>query len=209
MKHIQDIERLKERIQKGDLPGKTAQMRMVSERFRERYFEFVPNDETRQGAVLILLYPEQDTLGLPLILRPQNEKGVHGGQVAFPGGQKEESDEDFIQTALREAQEEVNLDVNCVQVIGQISPLFVVASNFMIYPTVAFAESKPILTPNPTEVAEIFFADIAKLRAPHAIKKTVVSTNNYSFVAPYFDVAGKVVWGATAMMLSELIALLE
>lgn len=204
-----DIEKLAKCIVNGNLPGKEAQIRMVSDRFKDRYFELKPNAQTREGAVLILLYPENDTIGLPLILRPQNEKGVHSGQAAFPGGKKDETDKDFIQTALREAQEEVSLDISKVKILGQISPLFVFASNFMVYPTVAYVEKKPILEPNPSEVAEIFFADLETLKNPATIKKTLISTPQYTFETPYFDVSGKVVWGATAMMLSELIAILE
>lgn len=204
-----EIEKLANRIASGNLPGKEAQIRMVSDRFKDRYFELQPNAQTREGAVLILLYPEKDTLGLPLILRPQNEKGVHSGQAAFPGGKKDETDKDFIQTALREAQEEVSLDISEVKILGQISPLFVFASNFMVYPTVAYTEKKPCLQANPAEVAEIFFTDIDTLKNPVTIKKTLISTPQYTFEAPYFDIAGKIVWGATAMMLSELIAILE
>lgn len=204
-----EIEKLAKRIASGNLPGKEAQIRMVSDRFKDRYFELKPNAQTREGAVLILLYPENNTLGLPLILRPEHEKGVHSGQAAFPGGKKDETDKDFIQTALREAQEEVNLDTSQVKIVGQISPLFIFASNFMVYPTVAYMEKKPILEPNPTEVAEIFFTNIEKLKNPATIKKTIISTPQYSFETPYFDVAGKIVWGATAMMLSELIALID
>jgi 8-oxo-dGTP pyrophosphatase MutT (NUDIX family) len=204
-----EIEKLAKRIASGNLPGKEAQIRMVSDRFKDRYFELKPNAQTREGAVLILLYPENNTLGLPLILRPEHEKGVHSGQAAFPGGKKDETDKDFIQTALREAQEEVNLDTSQVKIVGQISPLFIFASNFMVYPTVAYVEKKPILEPNPTEVAEIFFTNIEKLKNPATIKKTIISTPQYSFETPYFDVAGKIVWGATAMMLSELIALID
>ncbi|PKQ70186.1 NUDIX hydrolase [Raineya orbicola] len=204
-----EIEKLAKRIASGNLPGKEAQIRMVSDRFKDRYFELKPNAQTREGAVLILLYPENNTLGLPLILRPEHEKGVHSGQAAFPGGKKDETDKDFIQTALREAQEEVNLDTSQVKIVGQISPLFIFASNFMVYPTVAYVEKKPILEPNPTEVAEIFFTNIEKLKNPATIKKTIISTPQYNFETPYFDVAGKIVWGATAMMLSELIALID
>ncbi|MCS6794571.1 MAG: CoA pyrophosphatase [Raineya sp.] len=203
------VERLAKRIANGNLPGKEAQIRMVSDRFKDRYFDLQPNAYTREGAVLILLYPENDTLGLPLILRPSTEKGVHSGQVAFPGGRKDETDKDFIQTALREAKEEVNLDSSQVRILGQISPLFVFASNFMVYPTVAFTEKKPILQPNPQEVAEIFFTNIDKLKNPATIKRTIISTPQYTFETPYFDVAGKVVWGATAMILSELISIWE
>jgi 8-oxo-dGTP pyrophosphatase MutT (NUDIX family) len=146
---------------------------------------------------------------LPLIVRPHTEKGVHSGQVAFPGGKKEKTDPDFVYTALREAQEEVNLDISKVQVLGQLSPLFVFASNFMVYPTLAVMHEKPFLRPNPQEVADIFSTNLTTLQRPETIKKTIIQTPQYTFETPYFDIEGKIVWGATAMMLKELIELVE
>ncbi|GAB4129504.1 MAG: CoA pyrophosphatase [Raineya sp.] len=203
------IESLRRKLALGLLPGKDAQIKMVSDAFKNRYFEMQPNASTREGAVLILLYPQQNSLHIPLIIRPSNEKGVHSGQVAFPGGKKEKEDPDYIHTALREAEEEVNLDTSKVEVLGQITPLFVFASNFMVYPTLAIMHEEPLLKPNPKEVAAIFSADLDTLRRPETIKKTTIQTPQYVFETPYFDIAGKVIWGATAMMLKELIELTE
>jgi len=110
---------------------------------------------------------------------------------------------------LREAQEEVNLDLSKVSVLGQLSPLFVFASNFMVYPTLAIMHEKPFLRPNPQEVADIFTANLATLQHPETIKRTIIQTPQYTFEAPYFDIEGKIVWGATAMMLSELIEIIK
>ncbi len=203
------IEHLQKKLASGILPGKNAQIKMVSDAFKNRYFDIKPNESTREGAVLVLLYPEQNSLHIPLIVRPSTEKGAHSGQVAFPGGKKEKEDPNHIYTALREAQEEVNLDTSRVEVLGQLSPLFVFASNFMVYPTLALMHEPPVLEPNPEEVAAIFSANLDTLKRPETIKKTIIQTPQYTFETPYFDVAGKVIWGATAMMLSELIALTE
>jgi 8-oxo-dGTP pyrophosphatase MutT (NUDIX family) len=205
----QQIQILQEKIASGKLPGKEAQIKMVSDAFKDRYFDIKPNAHTREGAVLILLYPQQQNLHLPLIVRPHTEKGVHSGQVAFPGGKKEKTDPDFVYTALREAQEEVNLDISKVRVLGQLSPLFVFASNFMVYPTLAVMHEKPFLRPNPQEVADIFSTNLTTLQRPETIKRTIIQTPQYTFETPYFDIEGKIVWGATAMMLSELIELAE
>jgi len=203
------IETLKKRLALGNLPGKDAQIKMVSDAFKDRYFDIKPNAHTREGAVLVLLYPQKHSLHIPLIVRPSTEKGVHSGQVAFPGGKKEKEDLNHTHTALREAQEEVNLDISKVKVLGQLSPLFVFASNFMVYPTLAVMDEEPILKPNPKEVAAIFSADLNLLQRPETIKKTTIQTPQYTFETPYFDIDGKIVWGATAMMLSELIELAE
>lgn len=207
-----DIQRyaayLKDKIAHG-LPGKEAQLKMVSATFRERYGDIQPNTDTREGAVLILLYPEEDgNIHLPLIVRPSHEKGVHSGQVAFPGGKKEFADADFAATALREAQEEIGLHIEGVQIVGQLSPLYVFASNFMVYPVLAYMTAKPKnLVANPQEVAEIFSVSISHLQNKSTLQKTVISAPQYTFETPYFAVKDKVVWGATAMMLSELVAI--
>lgn len=203
------ITSLRKRLTTGALPGKDAQIKMVSDTFKNRYFDIQPNSHTREGAVLILLYPQKNSLHIPLIVRPNTEKGVHSGQVAFPGGKKEKKDPDYTYTALREAQEEVNLDTRQVEVLGQLSPLFVFASNFMVYPTLAVMHEEPVLKPNPKEVAAIFSADLDVLKRPETIKTTLIQTPQYTFETPYFDVAGKIIWGATAMMLSELIEIIE
>ena len=203
------IETLKRKLALGNLPGKDAQIKMVSDTFKNRYFDTKPDKNTREGAVLVLLYPQKHSLHIPLIVRPSTEKGVHSGQVAFPGGKKEKEDPSYTYTALREAQEEVNLDTSKVEVLGQLSPLFVFASNFMVYPTLAITYEEPILKPNPEEVAAIFSADLNLLQRPETIKKTTIQTPQYTFETPYFDVEGKIVWGATAMMLKELIELVE
>jgi len=201
------IKSIQKKIAEG-LPGKNSQIKMVSESFKNRYFDIKPDNATREGAVLILLYPESNKLHIPLILRPTTEKGVHSGQVAFPGGKRDPEDKDLIHTALREAEEEVHLDTSTVQVIGQLSPLFIFASNFMVHPTIAYTTKPPVLKPNPSEVAEIFAANLEILKLPETIKKTTIKTSQYTFETPYYDVNGKIVWGATAMMLSELLEIL-
>jgi 8-oxo-dGTP pyrophosphatase MutT (NUDIX family) len=203
----ENIKNIEQKIQEG-LPGMHSQIKMVSDTFKNRYFDMQPNEQTREGGVLILLYPEENQLHIPFILRPATEKGVHSGQVAFPGGKKEETDKDLINTALREAEEEVHLDTSQITVIGQLSPLFVFASNFMVYPTLAYTEKPPILKPNPEEVAEIFSANVEHLKHPQTIKKTTIKTPQYTFETPYYDVNGKIIWGATAMMLSELLEII-
>ncbi|MDX1904889.1 MAG: CoA pyrophosphatase [Thermonemataceae bacterium] len=200
-----DIEKLAYIIQKGELPAQKSQIKMVSEAFRQRYFELPTNALTRDSGVLLLLYPEQDEWVVPLIQRPSTEKGVHSGQVAFPGGKKDETDNNLIHTALREAEEEIGLDTSKIKIIGQLSPLYVFASNFMIYPTLAYTLEKPKLQANPEEVAEIFTASVSQLKNPQTIKNTLIETKNMRFETPYFDVKGKIIWGATAMVLSEFI----
>lgn len=200
---------LKEKLHSG-LPGKEAQLKMVSDTYKQRYFEIQPDAHTRESAVLILLYPEQDgTFHFPLIVRPSTEKGVHSGQVAFPGGKKDDTDLSFEDTALREAQEEINVNPKEVQIIGQLSPLYVFASNFMVYPVLGYVSQKPTeLKANPDEVAEFFSVPTQRLQESDVIQSTFMKTPMRNFETPYFNLNDKIVWGATAMILSEFVDLL-
>jgi 8-oxo-dGTP pyrophosphatase MutT (NUDIX family) len=209
MSYQQLLQRLAERLQEP-LPGKEAQRKMAASARHWNPSQYKPNGQTKEGGVMILLYPHQEELFLPLILRPKSEKGVHSGQVAFPGGRREQSDTDIAFTALRECEEEIGVAHQQVQLIGQLSPLFVFASNFMVYPTIGFLPEKPLFKPNASEVAEVLEVGLSHLLNPNTQKLTNIYINeNLTLEAPYFDVAGQVVWGATAMMLSELREVLE
>ncbi|HEY5825503.1 MAG TPA: CoA pyrophosphatase, partial [Cyclobacteriaceae bacterium] len=107
----------------------------------------------KPGSVLILLYPDQGSIKLPLTKR-QTYAGAHSDQVSLPGG-KTEPGETSIDTALREAEEEIGIDRSQVNVIGTLSNFFVIPSNFMIVPVIAYSTVKPVFKPDPFEVARI------------------------------------------------------
>ena len=144
----------------------------------------------------------------PLMLRP-NYNGVHGGQISLPGGKKEEKDRSFAATAIREAEEEIGVKSNEITVLGQLSELYVMASNFKVIPVVGYTESQPMFIPNPYEVEAIIEASIDELMNPEIIKSTTLNVRGFELETPYFDFSGNVVWGATAMILSEFKALLK
>lgn len=156
----------------------------------------------RPGSVLILLYPEGERLKFPLTKR-QEYVGAHSAQVSFPGG-KSEPDESYLETALREAEEEIGVHGDLVKVVGKLSPFFVIPSNFLVTPVVAFAERKPRFTPQLSEVDKIIEGDVEELlREDAVIVKEIVAAKIYPMLAPHFEIEGEVVWGATAMMLNE------
>jgi 8-oxo-dGTP pyrophosphatase MutT (NUDIX family) len=167
----------------------------------------VPNFEHRlppkPGSVLILLYQDNGRILFPLIKRAEYN-GAHSGQVSFPGG-KAEPGEDAIETALREAQEEIGIDPRNINVIGRLSDFFVMPSNFMVTPVVASSAIVPEFTPDPYEVVRILRGDLADLTKEDAVKtKEIVAAGKYRMNAPHFEIENEVVWGATAMMLNEL-----
>lgn len=156
----------------------------------------------RPGSVLILLYPDREKIVFPLIQRPEYA-GAHSGQVSLPGG-KAEPGEDTISTALREGEEEIGISVADVKVLGKLSEFFVIPSNFLVTPVIGYVDSIPSLTPDAVEVERILYGNVPDLVDAHAIKsKEILAAGRFAMQAPYFDVEGQVVWGATAMMLNE------
>jgi 8-oxo-dGTP pyrophosphatase MutT (NUDIX family) len=195
-------EQLAHRLQRP-LPGASAHealRALPSGKLKPNFTHQLP---PRPGSVLILLYPEAGTIKIPLIKRPDYE-GLHSGQVSFPGG-KAEPGEDAITTALREAEEEIGVDRTQVRLIGRLSKFFVIPSNFLVTPVLAFCDAMPTLTPDPIEVSRILTADMASLMADDAVRqKEIVAAGRFTLLAPHFEIEGEVVWGATAMMLNEL-----
>lgn len=185
------------------LPGRDAQLKMASTiRNKEAGFNYDTSTATK-SSVLISLYPAEENLNTVFILR-QTYDGVHSGQVSFPGGRMEPDDNSLIHTALREAQEEVNIDAGKVKIIGTLSELFIPPSNFIVLPVIGFLNERPDLKPEISEVAAIIETDISFLFDDNFIKQKTIDINGYKIEAPYFDVQDKVIWGATAMILSEL-----
>ncbi len=187
------------------LPGKEAHLQMSPRPVDLRRFESRLPDNHRKSGVLILFYPESGRAFFPLIKRPEYP-GVHSGQVAFPGGKMEPNDQNVIQTALREAEEEVGIDRSKVEILGRLSDLFIPTSNFLVSPVIGFTEKKPDLIPEEKEVSRIISTELLQLFDPEVRKQTLLDLGpNFKLDTPYFEIDGEMVWGATAMILSELI----
>ena len=191
------------------LPGYEAQYKMARE-FREHPIDTERyHANARLGAVLILFYPKETGIHTVLIQRPTYD-GVHSAQVAFPGGKKEEDDSTLTETALREAEEEVGINAGVVTVAGALTKLYIPPSNFLVTPVVGFCESKPLFIPQQTEVDEIVEVDLATLTNEKLINEKVIHLQqNISLNVKYYDIYGKTVWGATAMMIAEMNELLK
>ena len=187
------------------LPGLSAQLRMSPDVRRERVTEINRDRPPRNGGVLILLYPGADgDITFPLMQRPEYD-GPHGGQVSFPGGKMEKHDRHLIDTSLREAEEELGIEADRVQVIGYLSDLYIWASNFLVKPVLAYSLTRPIFKPDRKEVSEIIAARITDILDEKKLKQTrLLVRRNIHIEAPYYEIHEKIVWGATAMMLSEL-----
>jgi 8-oxo-dGTP pyrophosphatase MutT (NUDIX family) len=127
--------------------------------------------------------------------------------MAFPGGKKENADVNFEATALREANEEIGLQPENVEIIGQLTELFLPPSNFLIKVFVAYAAQKPALHPNEAEVQAIVEVSISDLsnKQNQQIKEFYAGALNRQLSAPYYKINNEEVWGATAMIISELL----
>ncbi|UFH53505.1 CoA pyrophosphatase [Spirosoma sp. KNUC1025] len=198
-------EDLHRRLQKP-LPGEVAHQKMASSnRYR---MGIKPNERTRRSAVLICFYPYQHSIYLPLILRPQYD-GVHAGQMAFPGGRMERYDENLTRTALREAQEEVGIRVSDVKVLGSLTELFIPPSNFYVQPVVGMLPYRPDFYPDPHEVEAVVEVSLTTLLDETIVGDSQIDVRGVMIDAPFYQIQDYRVWGATAMMISELLMVLN
>lgn len=193
---------------KDNLPGIEAHLKMAPiERFREVQ-NYIPNEKTKISSVMICIYPHENSLFFPLIVRPENT-GVHSGQVALPGGKKDEEDEDLIATAIRETWEEVGVNIDRTQVLGQLSQLYIPPSNFLVKPTIAILEEKPNFTPSPHEVAQLLEVDLIDFKNNDYRQEGEIIARYMKRVVPFYGLHNQKVWGATAMILSEFLEILK
>ncbi|MCF7826230.1 MAG: CoA pyrophosphatase [Candidatus Marinimicrobia bacterium] len=182
------------------LPGWKAQKHLMPE---GRNLEPLKED-LHPAAVLISLYPQDDEWVFPMIKRTI-DGFAHSGQIALPGGRRAGTEND-IETALREAYEEVNIQPEKVKVLGLTSVLPIPVSHHLVQPVVAYTLSKPDFIPEPREVAEIFSVSVNTL-CEVEIRYELRHFRNRDWEIPFFEISGYKVWGATAMILSEFRAL--
>ena len=157
--------------------------------------------QARLAAVLVLLFPVSGELGVVLMRRANHPHDAHSGQVSFPGGRRE-GDESLVETALREAGEEVGVEPGAVQVIGGLAHLYT-PSDFDIHPIVGYTPAHPLWKPDAAEVARVI-----ELPLPTLLDETIKveeewDLGGFKLRVPFYRVDGETVWGATAMMLAE------
>lgn len=188
---------------KDPLPAAKAHELLRARPVSGQFPDFGHKLPPKPGSVLILLYEEQGVIKFPLTKRA-TYKGAHSAQVSFPGG-KAEPGEGAIETALREAEEEIGIHQDDVHVIGQLSNFDVIPSNFLVTPIVAALDYVPVFKPDPREVDKIIYAEISDIIREDAIlEDEILAAGQYPMIAPHFLIENEIVWGATAMMLNEL-----
>lgn len=158
----------------------------------------------RVAAVLMLLYPRNDQTHLALILR-NSYNGVHSSQIAFPGGKAEESDSSLCATALRETHEEIGIAPENINVIRAFTELFIPPSNFIVHPFLGFSNQELVFYPDPNEVAGLVELPLERFLNEDTVVPNIMATSySASIEVPTFKFGEHHVWGATAMIMSEL-----
>jgi 8-oxo-dGTP pyrophosphatase MutT (NUDIX family) len=200
-----DLQKFKERLNNelnNGLPGFDAQ-KIMSPSIREHALKTSDPAIARDSSVLLLFYPKNGQLYLPFIKRTTGNTS-HSGQISLPGGKYEESDENRTVTAIRETNEELGVDCKKIKILGYLTELYIPVSNFMVLPVLGFCEKRPDFKMNQFEVEEVIEMPVSELLAESNKDEFSFDKNGFTIHAPYFNAKGHKVWGATAMILSEL-----
>ncbi|OJV44893.1 MAG: hypothetical protein BGO29_08220 [Bacteroidales bacterium 36-12] len=203
-----DLEKLRMQLTEP-LPGIKSQLKMAPAHRVKEFSEVHTNDyNPRLSAVLVLLFHENEKLKIVFIRRSEYV-GMHSGQIAFPGGRYEDFDADLRATAIREAEEEIGVKSETYELLGHLTDLYVPPSNFLVRAYLAYTDKRPEFIIDKREVQEILVVDYEQFKRQDVVKEKEFKIHNRTELtkAPYFDVDGVVIWGATAMLMSELLDL--
>lgn len=191
------------------LPGISAQIKMAPPTRTVLLSKSHDRKDAKPSAVLILFYPDYQEIKFILIERA-TYNGVHSGQIAFPGGQYEMQDANLKATALREANEETNISPQQVEIIGELTRIYIPPSHFDVSPFVGFVKEKPQFKVDNTETKAILEINIKDFINPSCqTKKTIRHRTGIDINVPCFYLNDNIVWGATAMVLSELLMIIK
>jgi len=186
----------------GPLPGIDA-WRLMTPPFRgdEGLLPRPEREGFREASVLILLHPAQGGLSFPVIERPGGLRH-HAGQIAFPGGALEPGERP-LDAALRETEEEIGVRLPESSVLGALSEISALPSGYHVHPFVAFAGEMPVYRLQRGEVEDLFEIPLAALTNPASIATFPMRHGDKDWLVPCYDFGGRIVWGLTAMILSE------
>ncbi|MBE9467208.1 MAG: CoA pyrophosphatase [Bacteroidetes bacterium] len=197
------IEKLQYQLRKK-LPGEKVQ-RIMAPPLR---LNNSTNKTTIKSSVLILLYPLNNEIYTVFIKRAEYD-GFHSSQISFPGGKYENVDNDLSKTALRETHEEIGVNPNSINIIGQISSIYIPVSNYTALPYIGYLKEKPEFKIDNFEVSRIINVKIRELMDNKNNQTGIFKVGNKLIEAPCYNANGDKIWGATAMMVSEFLKIVK
>ncbi len=192
------------RIKKLPLGGIDSQFKMAPELRKQFSLEEILKPNPKESAVLALFYPDKDSNTKILLMLRSNYKGVHASQISFPGGKKEKNDNNLRHTALRETEEELGILKTDITIVRKLTKTYIPPSNFWVTPFIGILKSTPTLKTNyeVEEVIEVTLSDL--LDDKNLSSKNLTTSYMKNIDVPCFKLNNYVVWGATAMVLSEI-----
>ncbi|CAM1340317.1 NUDIX hydrolase [Tenacibaculum aestuarii] len=198
-----------EKLQQKQLGGLTSQFKLAP-KLRMRYSEeLILSKNPKKAAVLALFYPDSNNQTRFLLTERASYNGAHSAQISFPGGKFDKTDDNLKTTALRETYEEVGVPFEAIQIIRQTSDAYIPPSNFLVAPFIGISEKTPLFIPN-EEVAEVIEVLVSDLLNDENLTFVEMETSYMKNIeVPCFKLNDYIVWGATAMMLSEIKDLLK
>ncbi|SIT21141.1 NUDIX domain-containing protein [Chryseobacterium ureilyticum] len=197
------------KIKSVELPGEHAHG-IFSPPYRPVFtYDEVLAKNPKFAAVNIVLYLKNNEWYFPLIQRTINEHDRHSGQISLPGGKREEMDRDFAETAVRETSEEIGIDKHYVRVIREMSPIYIPPSNFYVYPYISYTKKNPLFVLQQSEAVETIEFPITSFLNLSDTPEIMALPTAGGHEVPVINFNGYIIWGATAMILSEFSQLLK
>ena len=210
--NFKDLKRIIPKLKLSNLNSKTSQIKLAPS-FRKEFIKLNSNKllNSKKAAVTAALYADDSNLVRLILILRNTYNGVHSNQIGFPGGRVEEDDKTLFDTAIRETFEEIGIAVKKNELIRELKEIYIPPSNFNVYPFLVLLNHPPSFVKDDKEVKEIITIDLDSLLnckitqtlIPVPTKLNELNTQN-DVLVPTFKLAGYNVWGATAMMLSEI-----
>lgn len=196
-------------LQSLKLGGIDSQFKLAP-KIRTKYTEsFVNSKNPKKAAVLILFYPNELNETTFLLTKRADYNGTHASQISFPGGKYDKNDTSLKNTALRETYEEVGVEIQQISIFKQMTDVYIPPSNFLVTPFLSFIDFQPNFIIN-HEVAATINVPLSQLLDKKSISTEVLSTSYATNIeVPCYKLNNYIVWGATAMMLSEIQELIQ
>ncbi len=189
----------------NELPGVDVQ-RLMSPISRDLYKYYKPSPQARKAAVMAVIYIVDGSFQITYIRRTSHPKDRHSGQISFPGGGLDKCDTSLEACAIRETYEETGLHPEKIEILGELSELYVYASDNLVTPFLGYYPEVPQFVKQPSEVAEIINVPLTHFDNPSVVSKKDLQVNDYKLTnVPFYDLEGHVLWGATAMITAELL----